>query len=248
MRCRRICRELLWLARFGDFGPSSQPHLDHLSRCQHCRDEVGYDRETVRQLREALAARIEGMEPSPTAWEGVLHRALSPEPGRLAAWFQRRARLVGRMRTATALAGSGLALVLALNMEVVPVSVPAETDADSRATSLAQVPRMPTGRTTLVALARSTDFDASPSEPDPETLMTGVEARTNAMPASESGEPSGDFTVVFEPPAGQQPSLVDHDDATDTSVTRAGAATGVEPFGDDGQRAPLLPVRPGEPS
>ena len=81
MRCKRICRELLWLARFGEFGPSSVPHLDHLASCSGCRDEVGFDRALVQQLRVTLAERIANEEPSPRAWGVILERAQAPERG-----------------------------------------------------------------------------------------------------------------------------------------------------------------------
>ena len=64
MSCRRTCRELLWLTRFGEFGPSSAPHLEHLSGCRSCRDEVGFDRAMVQQLRLALAVRVTSDTPS----------------------------------------------------------------------------------------------------------------------------------------------------------------------------------------
>ena len=88
MTCRRICRELLIAARFGELGPGSTPHLEHLSTCRGCRDELGFDRALVRQLRTALAARVEGAAPSPQAWEGILARMAQPEPRptRLRAW------------------------------------------------------------------------------------------------------------------------------------------------------------------
>lgn len=204
MKCRRICRELLWLARFGEFGPSSQPHLDHLAGCQSCRDEVGYDREMVRQLRAALAARIEGMNPSATAWEGILRRAQAPEPSRLASWWSRSAGVIARLRTATAMAGTGLALLLALNMEIVPLSSPSGTDASaaSAATSLQQVPRLPTGRTTLVALMRQSSGNPGVERPDPESIMTQVEARISPPPMTIGDEPiedepSTELRVVF---------------------------------------------------
>lgn len=120
MTCRRICRELLWQARFGELGPGSTPHLEHLSECRSCRDELGFDRALVRQLRTALAARIEGAAPSPRAWEGILARMTSPEPApsRLRAWSTA---LVARLRVGSAMAGASLAILLALNVQVVPV-------------------------------------------------------------------------------------------------------------------------------
>jgi hypothetical protein len=74
----------------------------------------------VRQLRTALAQRIEGAAPSPKAWEGVLARMTGPEPrpSRLRAWSTL---LVARLRIGSAMAGATLAIVLALNVEIVPV-------------------------------------------------------------------------------------------------------------------------------
>ena len=120
MTCRRICRELLWQARFGELGPGSAPHLEHLTDCRNCRDELGFDRALVRQLRTALAARVEGVAPSPRAWEGVLARMAHPEPrpSRLRAWSTM---LVARLRFGSAMAGATLAILVALNVEVVPV-------------------------------------------------------------------------------------------------------------------------------
>jgi hypothetical protein len=204
MRCRRICRELLWLARFGEFGPSSQPHLDHLAGCRSCRDEVGYDREMVTRLRAALAARIEGMQPSASAWEGILRRAQAPEPSWLAAWWSRSMGLVGRLRTATAMAGTGLALVLALNMEIMPpVAAPAaDGGADAEAATLQTVPRSPTGRTALVALLRQDGSSTSPARPDPESVMTLVGARAPIRPIAEPVAEAADtgLRVTFRAP------------------------------------------------
>jgi hypothetical protein len=120
MSCRRICRELLWQARFGELGPGSAPHLEHLTDCRACRDELGFDRALVSQLRTALAARIEGAAPSPRVWEGIRARMAIPEPrpSRLRAWSTV---LVARLRIGSAMAGASLAFLLALNVEVVPL-------------------------------------------------------------------------------------------------------------------------------
>ena len=135
MKCRRICRELLWLARFGEFGPSSQPHLDHLANCRGCRDEVGFDRAMVEQLRIALAERIADAAPSPSAFDRIWARAQTPEPRPAARLWGWSTAVIGRMRFATAMAGTGLALVLALNMNVVPVAGPASSAANARLAS-----------------------------------------------------------------------------------------------------------------
>ncbi|HEX7172064.1 MAG TPA: hypothetical protein VF365_05580 [Candidatus Limnocylindria bacterium] len=178
MSCRRICRELLWLARFGELGPSSQPHLDHLAGCRGCRDEVGFDREMVRQLRVALAERVDGLQPSSAAWEGILRRAQAPEPSRFAAWWQRSMGVIGRLRTATAMAGTGLALVLALNMEVMPITAPASSG-DSAAGAQAQ----PAERIPASERGNRAILQVTPAQPHPEAVIALPLARTDLQPA-----------------------------------------------------------------
>jgi hypothetical protein len=193
MTCRRICRELLWLARFGEFGPSSQPHLDHLASCRGCRDEVGFDRAMVEQLRTALAARIKSANPPSTAWEGILARAQAPEPAPAARLWEWSTGLIGRLRWATAMAGTGLALVLALNMEIVPMALPSTNDAErvSEPTSLQQVPRIPVQVSSLAQLAREWGgAEGGPARPDPEAVLTLVgrvqpPARSSEVEAAE---------------------------------------------------------------
>ena len=187
MRCRRIRRELLWLARFGEFGPSSQPHLDHLAGCRACRDEVGFDRAMVEQLRVALSRRVEDADPSSGAWDRILARAQTPEPPPAARLWRWSSGLIARLRWATAMAGTGLALVLALNMEIVPAGLPASADRDaaSEATSLREVPRMPVERSSLSQIVRNWGGTAArPSEPDSTLTVAG-----RVQPATSSKEP-----------------------------------------------------------
>ena len=174
MKCRRICRELLWLARFGEFGPSSQPHLDHLANCRGCRDEVGFDRAIVEQLRIALAERIADAAPSPSAFDRIWARAQTPEPRPAARLWGWSTAVIGRMRFATAMAGTGLALVLALNMNVVPVAGPPSTGAsDADSAALQQVPRMLPARSSLEQLIRTWGGgDPGATRPDPEVALT----------------------------------------------------------------------------
>jgi hypothetical protein len=143
MSCRRICHELLEQARFGELGPGSAPHLEHLAECRACRDELGFDRALVRQLRAALAQRIEGASPSPRAWEGVLARMSRPEPrpSRLRAWSMT---LVARLRFGSAMAGATLAFLVALNVEIVPVRTSDALD-DGSAAAHAGAPSRPLG-------------------------------------------------------------------------------------------------------
>lgn len=192
MSCRRICRELLWLARFGELGPSSQPHLDHLVGCRGCRDEVGFDREMVRQLRVALAERVDGLQPSSTAWEGILRRAQAPEPSRFAAWWQRPLGLVGRLRTATAMAGTGLALVLALQMEVLPMVSPASPadSASAQAPAAAPIPASERGNRAILQV--------TPAQPHPEAVIALPLARADLQPAGPRipDAPPGEFVTL----------------------------------------------------
>ncbi|HYI66530.1 MAG TPA: hypothetical protein VEW95_06380 [Candidatus Limnocylindrales bacterium] len=131
MSCRRICRELLWLARFGEFGPSSAPHLDHLADCRGCRDEIGFDRALVQQLRLALAERIEQAAPSPAVWSAILVRAQEPERGLRGFLQDRAAALASRLRTATAITAVALAGIIATSTHVAithPEAGSAETE------------------------------------------------------------------------------------------------------------------------
>jgi hypothetical protein len=123
MTCRRICRELLWLTRFGHIDQDSAPHLEHLAECHACRDEVGFDRAMVQQLRLALAERVGDVTPSPAAWDGVLDRMRKPDPRtvRVRAWM---VRLAAGLRAGTAMAGASLALIVTLNLEVVSIIPP----------------------------------------------------------------------------------------------------------------------------
>lgn len=194
MSCGRVRRELLDTVRFGELGPSSASHLEHLAACRACRDEVGFDRALVAQLRRALAARVDPLTPPSRAWYAILREAQRPEP-RVSVWAWS-ATLVGRLRTATAMAGTGLALVLALNMEVIPLSAPqagapaAESAAEEVA--LLQVPRVLTGRTTLVALANLANEDGirAISRPDPEQQLMQAETRVAPWPRATESSPT----------------------------------------------------------
>jgi hypothetical protein len=131
MSCSRICRELLWLARFGEFGPSSAPHLEHLADCRHCRDEVGFDRALVQQLRLALAERVEQAAPSPGVWGAILERAQEPDRGIRGFLRGRAGAMASRLRTATAITAMALAGIIATSTHVAithPSAGSAETE------------------------------------------------------------------------------------------------------------------------
>lgn len=204
MSCRRICRELLSFVRFGELGPRSQPHLDHLAGCSSCRDEVGYDREMVQRLRAALAARVEGMDPSPQAWEQILRRAQAPDPAPAEGWLARLGVAAARRRTTTAMAGTALALVLALNMEVVSVMPAIPTDASMEAVvsdvgdgdSLRWARPSATRRSPVVGDAAVEPRFITDSQP--EIRMTGIVAGlTPPSAAAAPPEPAPEVRVVF---------------------------------------------------
>lgn len=250
MSCRRICRELLSFVRFGELGPRSQPHLDHLAGCASCRDEVGYDREMVQRLRAALAARIEGMDPSPQVWEQILRRAQAPDP-EPGGWLARVGVAAARRRTTTAMAGTALALVLALNMEVVSVIPAITTDAtmeaviadtgsaDSQrwARPSAQRPGAPTIETPM-------DAPRLVLAAQPEVRMTGIVAGLTppSTATATAPDPEPEVRVVFRSAAPVGP-LAD-DDLLDV-------ASSVEEEPDDEEAEPqpaASPAEPGQPS
>jgi hypothetical protein len=211
MTCRRICRELLSFVRFGELGPSSRPHLEHLAGCQPCRDEIGYDREMVRRLRQALAARIEGMDPSPAVWDQILVRAQAPDPG--TGWIARLAGVAGRRRSTTAMAGTALALVLALNMQVVPLGAPQRSDATGTITASGPqaVKRAPTSRATGASTAAEAEAPASEAEPVRAVPMTGLVAAFEPPAAAPVGDAVPQPEDSVHPPEAAAPVwLEDH--------------------------------------
>ncbi len=209
MSCRRVCRELLWLARFGELGPSSQPHLDHLTTCRSCRDEVGFDRAMVAQLQRALAERIGDVAPSPRAWATILARASEPEPRPMSRFLAWSTALGGRLRV-TAIAATGLALLLALNTEIVPMTVPAADESlgwQAFSVSTRQVPRPVPARGSEPAAEAAEVVDAA--------AATGVTAML--LPPSRAGaaEPAGPATE--EPAVEETRSVVPAVDVFETA-------------------------------
>ena len=232
MSCKRVCRELLWLARFGELGPDSQPHLDHLTTCRGCRDEVGFDRAMVEQLRAALAERVANAAPSPGAWESILARARAPEPKRfgLRAWST----ALGRLRL-TALSASALALVLALNTQVVPMTVPATTDG-----SMAE----------SIRLARVAPRLGGRADRPDGAAVTAIASVTDAVGAFTTTTPLPPSTDEGEDPG----STADEPATTEVRVVFLPADTYPTEWADEAREdteepAPVpLASEPGEPS
>jgi hypothetical protein len=247
MSCRRVCRELLSFVRFGELGPRSQPHLDHLAGCASCRDEIGYDREMVQRLRMALAARIDGMDPSPQVWEHILRRAQAPDP-EPEGWLGRLGAAAVRRRTTTAMAGTALALVLALNMEVVSMMPAAPIDASMEATitDAESADSQRWARPSALRPATATAEDAVGPRTvvisQPEVRMTGIVAGlTPPSAAATPPEPAPEVRVVFRPAEPVGP-LAD-DDRLDV-----GSPAQEEPEAEPEPQPAASPAQPGLPS
>ena len=222
MSCARSRRAILDMTRFGEFGPDSELHIDHLSSCRECRDEVGCDRELIRQLRAALAARVEGVEPPSTVWNQVLVLAQQPERSRLPWPWRRSGDPLGAARTLSAMAGTGLALVLALNTQVVtligttadvPSPAPGTSDTVGVPSAWDRLPRLAGGGSNEAAEQQQMVLNA---QPDPEGIVLNVDASNlvailTAPPDDDSGstpeEPAP--ATVTPPPLVHEPALVD---------------------------------------
>jgi hypothetical protein len=201
MRCRRICRELLWLARFGELGPSSAPHLDHLAGCRACRDEVGFDRALVQQLRVALAERIANEEPSPGTWSIILARAQAPEVSNLAVLL---GGLVGRLRTATAVSAVALAAIIATSTQI----------------SLMH-PEAGSAETEVRRSAAGDQFERQPLIPRPRRIATPV----IYVPAVVPSDPEVAFIVSASLPVGST-EAADDEPTVDETVIEAELSIG----------------------
>jgi hypothetical protein len=201
MRCKRICRELLWLSRFGEFGPSSAPHLEHLAGCRGCRDEVGFDRALVQQLRVALAERIANGEPSPGAWDVILARAQAPENGLRAYLRAHATALAARLRTATAVSAVALAGIIATSTQVAithPEAGSAETEIRQSAAGehFERQPLIPRPRHTATPVV----YVRSSAPRDPEVAFLVSASQAVAQAESEAGpvdEQPVESEVVF---------------------------------------------------
>ena len=138
MSCRKVCRELVELFRFGELDRRSAPHLEHLATCRGCRDEVGFDRELVERLRVALAQRIEHEGPSGSAFAAILARAQSEEPQGWRRWLRLNPGVLAeRVRAAGGVAVVGLAVLLSTGTQLDIVQAPAGSSSDERSSSVA---------------------------------------------------------------------------------------------------------------
>jgi len=182
-------------------------------------------------LRAALAARVDGMEPSPGVWEQVRTLAQQPEP-RPSRWPWRRGDGMALGRSLTAMAGTGLALVLALNTQIVTVPRPLADpsspsvvqDQDGGPLAWDRLPLAGGDGTAPSRQAPSIEIDA---QPDPEGLVMNVDAGqvlasiTSSAPQDPVAEPAGQVIVLVRLPLAPEPppAQSQHDgDAGDDTV------------------------------
>ena len=242
MSCRRICRELIWLARFGELGPSSVPHLDHLAGCRSCRDEVGFDRALVQQLRLALAERIERAAPSPGAWDVIRQRAQTPEKSIGGFLHGRAAALAARLRTATAVTAMALAGIIATSTHVAITPPPFGSAQTELVTSAGELferqPLLPRPRNVRVEV--NYVAAAPPSDPEAAFLVSASFAGTASAPAEivqavepDKGESTIQSTLSLGGAASRMtpvdPSVADGPSAVEGTDVIEEAAAG-EPF------------------
>lgn len=248
MTCRRICRELIELFRFGGLDVRSAPHLDHLAECRSCRDEVGFDRALVRELRSALLARVAGASPSPDAWAAILARAQAPETSSgVRAWFRRRSVVVlSRLRAATGASAMALAVVIAAGTDATigqPQPAPVQVErgsleAANRFERGAMAPRPHAGgpeRPTVAFIPprRPSDPEAAMQASASSYLPPAIAGPQAGEPPSEAVEQQGP-TIVFSRPS-----------ANATPADTFGPAPGTAVVVDRGE--PVTP-QPGAPS
>jgi hypothetical protein len=216
MGCGRTRRELLWLARFGEFGPSSAPHLDHLAACRGCRDEVGFDRALVEQLRVALAERIADQEPSPGSWSLILERALAPETG-LGGFLRGHAvSIAARLRLATAVSAMALAGIIATSTQVVitdPDLGSAETQvrASAAGEQFERQPLVPRRQASTPVM-----YVPAAAPRDPEVVF--LSSASSVLFAEAPPEPAAEPTIFIGPVISRL-TPADAVDGTATAVT-----------------------------
>jgi hypothetical protein len=241
MSCQRICRELLWLARFGEFGPSSAPHLDHLAECRHCRDEVGFDRALVQQLRVALAERVEQAAPSPAVWGAILERAQAPERSIGGFLHGRAGALAARLRTATAITAMALAGIIATSTHVAithPAAGSAETEVltNSAGELFEQGPLLPRPRNPRVEV--NYVAAAPPSDPEAAFLVNASLAGGASTPVAQPAEPDDGESAIHSTVSlgGAASRLTPVDPA---GADRPATAQGSEPLDDTAAGEPF---------
>lgn len=244
MTCRRICGELVEFFRFGGLDVRSAPHLDHLAECRVCRDEVGFDRALVQQLRAALRERIVDANPSPQVWPAILRRTQVSDRG-LSAWFRgRSAFLLARLRVATSVSGMALALLVAVGTQVgldQPSADRFTVEASAAGERFEQHPPLPGARPASMDLTATSPLSYVPP-PAPRDLEAQMFASAILLPPTTGYEPApstaaGDraeqsFFIRVLPPIDDASAASDASDASDDAAgeDQAEAAGSTEPW------------------
>jgi hypothetical protein len=212
MSCRDVRRVVSEYCLFGEQEELTTPHLDHLSGCRSCQDEAGIDRALVRELRRALAARVEGAAPSAGVWQVVLRRAQTEEaaPAGWRRWLgigqgvSAAMPMMARLRTASVLSTMALAVMMANGQNSMP-ALPAPVgqvqvhglDQFERQTTLPvriELPAEPE-ETTPIIIPRRQSEERLVTPPPPPTILPRV-----AVPIVEPVEDDEDAVGEDEAP------------------------------------------------
>jgi hypothetical protein len=253
MSCRDVQRVVSDYCLFGEQDGLTAPHLEHLSNCRACRDEVGVDRALVRELRRALAERVEAAAPSAGVWQAVLRRA-QQEPIEVGwrRWLHVGWRTLGganpfmaRVRTASVLSTMALAVLMANGQTSMPALPAASVSPPSEAWNQWERQVTLPGRIE-VPLVRPIVRSVPATPP-------GVEEKVTRAPAPSrptfhvSRDPSADFVETEQHASeadGDHPRLVWQlypptlDPSSDAEA----------PASDGGHSPPAVRSVPGEPS
>jgi hypothetical protein len=227
MSCRRICRELVELFRFGELDRRSAPHLEHLATCRNCRDEVGFDRELVDRLRTALARRVEHEGPSGSAFAAILARAQSDEPMGWRRWLRLNPGLLAdRLRAASGVAVVGLAVLLSTGTQLDIVTTPSDDrSADERSSSVAAA-----AWSAGIRAGRGADAETRNGD----IRGTSASLRQLQPPIAEEG-----IVIVIHEPAVDKPAV--RTVASGPNYSKLGEP---EPAEAEPERVPVVPASP----
>lgn len=250
MSCRDVQRVVSEYCLFGEQDGLTPPHLEHLSACRSCRDEAGVDRALVRELRRALAARVEGETPSAGVWQAVLRRAQEePIASGWRAWLRWGQRgpaavnpFVARLRTASVVSTMALAILIANGQNSMPVLPSAPAPAPEQAGKQWERQLVQPSRTDISLLKPTVARAPAPRSDVEERLFTApVVYRPAPREAPDAGE------AAMEVPSASDEDVRQHVVWQLYPPTLDPASEPASP-GHASDRPPPLRSLPGEPS